>query len=236
MSTQIDPLAISADLLYAVKTGGETDALRERLAALDPNRLERAVSNRQAKLSFWLNTYNAYAQLLLEDEPTALDGGLLSRWKFFARDRIPVAGAWVSLDDVEHGMLRDSRHPLGLGYLPRPFPSSFERRFRLESVDPRIHFALSCGAESDPPVAVYSPEECDDELDVATEWYLAENVSYDPERGVATVPRVFLWYRGDFGGKRGVRSFLRRYNAIPDDEAPRLEYDENDRSVDVHET
>jgi NADP-dependent 3-hydroxy acid dehydrogenase YdfG len=54
-------------------------------------------------------------------------------------DRIPVAGVWLSLDDIEHGMLRGSKHPWGMGYLPRPFPSSFERRFRLERADPRIH-------------------------------------------------------------------------------------------------
>ena len=229
MPAQLDPLTIAADLLYRVKTGGDTAALRDRLAALDRERLRGVLSDRESKLAFWLNCYNAYAQVLLDDDPSLLESGFLERWKFFGR--VPVAGVWLSLDDIEHGLLRGSKHPFGMGYLPRPFPSSFEREFRLETVDPRIHFALSCGAESCPPVAVYSPDDCDEELDVSAEWFLEENVSYDAARDVATVPRLFLWYRGDFGGKRGVRTFLRRYDAVPPETRPTLEYDEYDWSV-----
>ena len=233
MSTQLDPLSVSADLLYAVKTDGAVDELRDYLATLDRERLTRSLSSRSRRLSFWLNCYNAYAQLLVERDPSVLEGDRLDRWKFFARDRVPVAGVWLSLDDIEHGMLRGSRHPWGMGYLPRPLPSSFEREFRLEGGDPRIHFALGVGSESCPPTTVFSPEDCRAELDVATEWYLEENVSYDPNQDVATVPRLFLWYRGDFGGKRGVLEFLREYGAIPGDETPVFVYDDPDRSVDV---
>ncbi len=233
MSTQLDPLSVSADLLYAVKTDGAVDDLRDYLATLDRERLRRSLSSRSRRLSFWLNCYNAYAQLLVERDPSVLAGNRLDRWKLFARDRIPVAGVWLSLDDVEHGMLRGSRHPWGMGYLPRPLPSSFERECRLEGGDPRIHFALGVGSESCPPITVFSPEDCREELDVATEWYLEENAHYDPDRGVVTVPRLFLWYRGDFGGKRGVLEFLREYGTIPQRDSPTLAYDDPDRSVEV---
>lgn len=233
MSTQLDPLTLSADLLYEVKTGGETAELRERLASFDRTRLRRALSSEPRRLSFWLNCYNAFAQVLLEEDPSLLDGSRLDRWKFFARDRIPVAGVYLSLNDVQHGMLRGSKHPWGLGYLPRPFPPPFERELRLDAVDPRIHFALSCGAESCPPIAVFTPDHVVEELDVATEWYLEENVSYDPAREVATVPRLFLWYRGDFGGASGIDAFLTRYGAIPETASPSLEYDDYDWSIEV---
>ncbi|MFC4248672.1 DUF547 domain-containing protein [Natribaculum luteum] len=224
MSTRLDPLTISADLLYAVKTGGDVAGLRDRLATLERERLSRALASRRQRLVFWLNCYNAYVQLRLDDGPS-LDDGPLSRWRFFARDWIPIAGRWLSLDDVEHGLLRSSKHPWGLGYLPRPFPSSFERTYRLEEVDPRIHFVLSKGTDKSPPVTVYSPDDCNEELDVATEWFLDENVSYDPNENVVTVPRLFLWYQGDFGGRRGVLEFLRRYDAVPPDATPSLAYD-----------
>ena len=233
MSTQLDPLTLSADLLYEVKTGGETDELRELLASFDRERFARALSSRSRRLSFWLNGYNAFAQLLLEDDPSLLEGGRIDRWRFFARVCFPIAGVHVSLDDVQHGMLRGSKHPWGFGYLPRPFPSSFERDCCVEGGDPRIHFALSYGAETCPPVAVYTPDDAANELDVATEWYLEENVSYDPQRDVATVPRLFRWYRGDFGGSAGVREFLGRYGAMPTDGSPTLEYDDFDRSIEV---
>ncbi|MFC4436558.1 MULTISPECIES: DUF547 domain-containing protein [Natrialbaceae] len=229
MSTQLDPLSLSADLLYTVKTEGTHDWLRTHLATLDRSRLERALSSREQRLSFWLNCYNAYAQLLLEETPELLEGGIVDRWKFFVRDRIPVAGVWLSLNDVLHGMLRRSKHPWGFGYVPRPFPSPFERRFRLEMCEPRVHFAVSRGSEHCPPVAVYSADDVDEELDIAIRWYLEETVSYDADDDTATIPRLFRRYRGDFGGKRGIREFLREYDAIPSDATPSLEYERLDR-------
>ena len=230
MSTQLDPLSLSGDLLYAVKTEGDADHLREQLATLERARLERALSTREGKLAFWLNCYNAFIQLRLEEEPDALEGSRLDRWKFFVRDRIPVAGTWLSLTDIEHGLLRSSKHPWGLGYLPRLFPSSFERRFRLEECDPRIHFALSRGAENSPPITVYSPTDVDAELDIAVEWFLEKNVEYDPDEGVAAVPRCFRRYQGDFGGRNGIVEFLEAYNAIPEGTRPVLTYEASDRA------
>lgn len=234
MPTQLDPLSLSGDLLYAVTTDGDgdTDRLRDRLATLDRSRLARALSSRERKLSFWLNCYNAYAQLRLEEEPGILEGGFLDCFKFLARDRIPVAGCWLSLNDIEHGLLRSSKHPWGLGYLPRPFPSSFEREFRLEQCDPRIHFTLCRGAENSPPIAIYSPEDVDEELNIAIEWFLEENVDYDPDDDVASIPRFFRRYRGDFGGKRGIVEFLQQYNAVPVGTTPTLEYEASNRAPD----
>lgn len=233
MPTQLEPLSLSADLLYAVKTGGDVEELRAHLATLERPQLDRALYGREQRLAFWLNVYNAYVQLLLEADPSVLDGGRLERWKFLVRDRIPIAGVTLSLSDIEHGMLRSSSHPWGLGYLPRPFQSAFERSFRLEAVDPRIHFALSRG-DHGPPVTVYSPQDVDRELDLAVEWSLEENVVYDAACNVATIPRRFLWYRGDFGGRRGIVAFLRKYGAVPPDASPKLEYDELDWSVDLN--
>ena len=235
MSTQLDPLSLSGDLLYTVKTEGDADPLRERLATLERSHLDRALSGRTGKLAFWLNCYNAYAQLLLEEEADddLFEGGLLDEWKFFARDQIPISGVWLSLNDIEHGLLRSSKLPWGMGYLPRLFPSSFERQFRLEECDPRIHFALSHGDDHCPPIAVYSPRDVDEELDIAIEWFLEENVSYDHDEAKATVPRLFRQYRGDFGGTSGIIAFLREYNAVPADATPSLEYERIDWSADL---
>ena len=93
-----------------------------------------------------------------------------------------------------------------------------------EDPDPRIHFACNCGAASCPAIRAYEPDGVDDQLDLATEAYLEETVAYDPEAGVARIPRVFLWYRGDFGGADGIRAFLRAYDAIPDGADPTLRH------------
>lgn len=235
MSTQLDPLSLSADLLYAVKTDGDPEAFERRLAAFDRSQLRRSLCGRARRLAFWLNCYNAYLQLRCEADPSVFEGGSLERWKFYARDRVPIAGVRLSLADIEHGLLRGSKHPWGLGYLPRPFPSPFEREFRLESVDPRIHFALSRIGETGPPSTVFSASDVDEELDLTTEWYLEETVVYDAGSNIVRVPFVFLWYRGDFGGGAGVLEFLREYDALPE-RTPRLEYESvygEDWSVDI---
>lgn len=234
MPKQLEPVSLSADLLYAVKTGGDVEELRGHLATLQLSQVKRALSGRAQRLAFWLNTYNAHVQLLLEMDQQTLVRGRLERWKFRTRDRIPIAGVRLSLSDIEHGMLRSSAHPWGLGYLPRPVQSTFERTFRLEHVDPRIHFALSRGDHASPMTA-YSPQDIDQELDLAVEWFLEENVFYDDLERVAIVPPRFLWYRGDFGGRRGTIDFLRRYDAIPPTATPSLRYDEPACSIEFVE-
>ncbi|WP_323192978.1 DUF547 domain-containing protein, partial [Halostella sp. PRR32] len=68
--------------------------------------------------------------------------GLVPRRPIFRRNLLTVAGESLSVDDVEHGILRRSRSGIGLGYVPRLRRSRFERRHRVDDVDPRIHFAL----------------------------------------------------------------------------------------------
>jgi hypothetical protein len=94
---------------------------------------------------------------------------------------------------------------------------SFEHRYRLATVDPRLHFALHCGAASCPAIRAYEPDVVDDQLDTATRAYLDATVEFDPDGGAVRVPRVFRWFPGDFGGKSGVRDFLRRYDHLPDE-------------------
>ncbi|SFR44652.1 DUF547 domain-containing protein [Halogeometricum limi] len=232
-SPSVDPASLSARYLLAVRTGdgaAATDA-RERLSAIDPATLSRCLPDDAHRTAFWLNVYNAVVQERLTERPEAFD----RRTRFFRRDQVPVAGRLLSLDDVEHGILRRSMLSWGLGDLPRPFPDGFERANRVDERDFRVHFALNCGAASCPPIAVYGPETIDRDLDWATEGYLRSAVDYDAGAGVARVPRLFLWYRGDFGGGAGIREILRRYDRVPEDASPKLRYHGYDWSLSLGE-
>jgi hypothetical protein len=215
-----DPVALSRTLLEGVRRGRDTADARRRLAAVDPGALLAALDADDRRLAFWCNVYNAYAQHLLAADPDRWE----RRWLFFRRSLIPVAGRSLSLDDVEHGILRRSMSSLGLGYLPRLLTSEFEWRARVDERDPRVHFALNCGAESCPPIAAYDANAVDDQLDLAVGGYLDATVEYDADRDLARVPRLFLWYRGDFGGRDGAVAFLREYDVIPVDADPTLRY------------
>jgi hypothetical protein len=225
-----DPVSLSAEFLLAVRRGEPTAGLAADLADLDDGALAAELDTDRARVAFWTNVYNAVTQRALAADP----GRYERRQQFFTADLVAVAGRPLSLDDIEHGILRRSHHKLTLGYLrvPRPFRSAFTDRHAPDERDPRVHFALNCGAASCPPVAAYTREAVDEQLDLTTRGYLDEHVEYDPGEGTVWVPRVMLWFRGDFGGKRGVYDFLRRYDQLPRGVTPSLSYLEWDWSFD----
>lgn len=84
-------------------------------------------------------------------------------------------GLAAQADDIEHGILRgNATAPASLGallklpFLARPqFKKGDPRReYVVTPVDPRIHFALVCGAKSCPPIKLYTPDNLDDGLQV----------------------------------------------------------------------
>lgn len=220
-----DPCNLAVDYLQSVRRGEASEAILAQIRELDPGRL--AGLSDAAKTAFWINLYNANVQDRLADDPDSFD----RKWRFFRADAIPVAGRSLSLDDIEHGLLRRSRFRWGLGYLPNPFAGGFKRRLRVSTVDPRIHFALNCGAASCPPIAFYTTDDLDGQLSVATAGYLESTVEYDAERGIVRVPRLMLWYRGDFGGKRGILELLREHDLLPKRASPRLNHRSYDWSL-----
>jgi len=217
------PTALAQDLLTACKCGEATEGCRAALAALDDSTLRPLRESRRTALAFWLNCYNAGTQLLLRERP-GLYESQLRFFRFFWAPALTVGGRSLSLDRIENGLLRGGRSKYGLGYLPKFLVSTFEHRYRLAGCDPRIHFALNCGAESCPAIRAYEPDRVDQQLDLATRSYLASTVAHDPDENVVRVPRVCLWFRGDFGGASGIRTFLREYGAIPGDATPKIRY------------
>jgi hypothetical protein len=217
------PTRLARDLLLACKRGDSTGQYRSALAEATDTDSRQIREDRQAGLAFWLNCYNAGTQLLLQERPNLYESPLRFV-RFFHAPAVTVGGTSLPLDRIENGLLRAGRSKYGLGYLPKIYVTTFERRYRLDDCDPRIHFALNCGAESCPAIRTYAPERVDEQLDRATRSYLDATVEYDRDSGTVRVPRVFLWFRGDFGGGSGIREFLRSYDAIPDDATPKLRH------------
>jgi hypothetical protein len=222
---EYDPVALSAAFLRGHRTGADTSAVREALSSLPESALTRL--GPEAARAFWLNCYNAATQHRLTDAQVPYG----DRGAFFADDAVTVAGAALSLDAIEHGILRDGQSKLGLGYVPRLTASRFERRHTLTR-DFRIHFALNCGAVSCPVIRAYDAETLDETLDAAAQRYLDESADYDAARNVARVPRLCIWFRGDFGGRRGVQRMLERYEQVPTGARPRLRYADWNWSLD----
>ena len=137
---------------------------------------------------------------------------------FFRKAAYNIGGYRFNCDDIEHGVLRGNRgHP----YIPGPqFAASDPRRKTvLKHLDPRIHFALNCASQSCPPIAVYTPENIDRQLDTAAYNFIDTTVKILTKKNRLSISPIFKWYMPDFGGHQGVISFLIKY--IHDDDRRR---------------
>jgi hypothetical protein len=70
-------------------------------------------------------------------------------------------------------------------------------------MDPRIHFALVCGARSCPPIGFYESERIGFQLQLAAESFInGPNVRIAPPDETIFLSMIFKWYKSDFGGTR----------------------------------
>lgn len=142
--------------------------------------------------AFLINAYNAATvELVLTRYPNLPSikdlGGLLSSpWK---PQWIALLGGKVSLDDIEHGMLR--------------------RRGAYD--DPRVHFALNCASVGCPMLReeAFTAERLDVQLDQQAARFMADRTRnrWNAQRSRLELSKIFDWYGEDFRlGHRGIGS------------------------------
>lgn len=214
---------VSQELLMAAKLEEATDSLTEILKNLPVTSLGQ-LSTDSEKKAFWINIYNAFTQILLSKDANKYQ----KRNSFFGNKQITIAQTKLSLDDIEHGILRHSKIKWSLGYFDKIFPGKFERENRVKKVDYRIHFSLNCGAKSCPPVAFYRAEGLEKQLDQATKSYLKGESNYNKENNIIYLPAIMGWFRRDFGGKKKMIALLRIIGIIPQDQKPTIHFKKYD--------
>lgn len=145
------------------------------------------------------NLYNALTvRLIVENYPVSsirnIKPNLFSTgpWK---QDIITLHDERVSLDDIEHKMLRQ------------------------EFDDPRVHYAVNCASIGCPNLrsSAWEAATLNEELDAAARDYInhPRGVSVRKD-GRLAVSSIYKWFREDFGGnEKGVIDHLLRY-AAPD--------------------
>lgn len=181
--------------------GADRTALKsylDSLSAVTPSAFAGwARSERQA---FLINAYNAFTvELILTKYPDMKSikdlGNLLSSpWK---PKWIPLLGGKVSLDDVEHAMLRK----------------------RGDYDDPRVHFAVNCASIGCPALReeAFVAERIDAQLNEQTLRFMSDRSRnrFNAQRGRLELSKIFDWYGEDFRlGHRGIASlpnFAARY-------------------------
>ncbi len=220
---------LSMNLISAVKNNTDYQKYVNEYKALPLNKLAKSLDNDKKVKAFWINTYNAYVQILLSEDSSLFE----DRGAFFKGDLINVGGEMISLDFIEHGIIRGSVVKLSMGFLKDPFASKLEKQFRVEETDGRIHFAVNCGATSCPDVAVYSSYELDDELDEISRQFLQRTTEYNKSEDEVYVTTLFSWFKGDFSDRGGVIGYLKEYDCIPENADPDVNYKDYDWTLDL---
>jgi len=206
--SQVDYSSLRYDPAYA-------DYREKCLAALSGYKPQRLLTVDERR-AFWINLYNALvidAVINFGVQQSVIEGrlGLLT---FFRRAAYQVDGRRVSLEDIEHGILRCNR---GNPYMPGPhFPLDDPRMTWVLPLDPRIHFALNCGGRSCPPIRSYHPEKLNEQLDLAARSFVTNETEIHPESDQLFLSRIFRWYEADFGGRQGILEFIAHH--VPDDD------------------
>jgi hypothetical protein len=174
--------------------------------------------SREQQVALWVNAYNAFTvRLILDHYPlkSIREIGVLPgaawREKFIAMGPLVGKGAKLSLNDVEHEILR------------KQFP------------DARLHFALVCASKSCPELRAeaYRAERLGEQLDDAGRRFLADASKNQLTGATWKVSSIYKWYREDFERDGpGLLPFLRRVSGAPKDAAtPELEFLEYDWSL-----
>ncbi len=174
------------------------DNVKEYVAALPEYDLS-TLGTREEKIAFWINTYNALsmhgALEAIAKDPRFLENGHEGLWhrvRFFFTTKHNVGDERLSLNDIE-------------------------KKLRFDLHEPRVHFALVCGAESCPPLkgGLYSASGLDHELDMAAKIFVNSPNGLIVERDQTRVrlSRVFKWYGRDFApDEPGVLRYLSEFH------------------------
>lgn len=164
------------------------------LAAQRPTQLTRP-----QQLAYWINLYNALTvEVVLDHYPVQsirrIKFGRLLALGPWGKDLIEVDGTPLSLDDIEHRILR----PV------------FQ--------DPRIHYGVNCASIGCPDLRAeaYRGEIIDDQLESAARTYINHTRGVEVRNGRLRVSSIYHWFSEDFGETdTAVIAHLRQY-AEPD--------------------
>ncbi len=186
-------------------------------AASQLNHLDLSqLKSQSEKLTFWINIYNALTihgiiDLGIEDSVREVRG-------FFSKVSYQVGGHAFSLDEIEHGILRQNQkqHFFARRLFGRGDP---RLAFMLDEPEPRIHFTLVCGSKSCPPIGTYQQEKIEHQLTLAASGFVnSENVTLDREANRLGLSKIFQWYGKDFGTRDDLIRFLAYYRRNPEDQ------------------
>lgn len=176
---------------YAAVTSADQERLDSYIEELQ--QVDVPGLNRDEQMAYWINFYNALTvKVILDNFPVesirdiSLPGSRGGPWK---AKLVSVMGMELSLDDIEHGILR----PIWK--------------------DARIHYAVNCASMGCPNLAagVYTAENLEEFLDAAAGAYVNHPRGVDRNGRRLYLSSIYNWYKEDFGNRTELETHLLKY-------------------------
>ena len=156
--------------------------------------------SKQETLAYYINLYNAATvKLIVENLPINSIKDINRPW---TKSRIQVGNDKLSLDDIEHKILR-------------------------KMDEPRVHFALNCASISCPKLIpeAYTADKLNEQLERVTKEFInssENNITSD----FIQISSIFKWYRRDYkvNGKVDVIGFINQYSEVKINPSAKISY------------
>ena len=147
--------------------------------------------SRDEQFAFWVNLYNAATvDLILREYPvkSIREIGLLGQGPWGDK-RLKVQGRKLSLDDIEHAILR----PIWK--------------------DVRIHYAVNCASIGCPNLATkaWRADQLEPMLDAAAAAYINHPRGFAMVNGSLVASNIYEWYEVDWGSPEKVLAHARKF-------------------------
>lgn len=155
--------------------------------------------SRNEKLAYWINAYNAFTiKLITDNYPVQSIKDINNPWdqKF-----IPINGDMLSLNHIEHEILRNMN-------------------------EPRIHFAIVCASESCPKLLneAFVAEKLDKQLTYATKEFLNDTSKNKITANQLELSKIFKWFSKDFKQNGSLIDFLNQFTEVNISEDTKIKY------------
>jgi len=162
------------------------------------------------QMAYWMNAYNAYTiKLILEHYPlkSIKDIGASIQIPFvttpWAAKFFTIGGTKMSLDNIEHGVLR--------------------KKFN----DPRIHFAIVCASLSCARLRneAYTGDQLEHQLDDQGRDFMNNPAKNKVGKDAAQLSKYFDWYKGDWNQNgQSVAAWVNKYSATKMDPTAKITF------------
>lgn len=161
---------------------------------------------KEEKLAYWINAYNAFTiKLLVDNYPLKSIKDIEAPWD---KKFIPIDGELISLNYIEHEILRQMN-------------------------EPRIHVAINCASVSCPQLLneAFIAGELNSQLNKVTSRFINNPTKNIISGNQLHLSKIFMWFKKDFGQKdSSIIEFINQYSLVkakPDSKINYLKYNWN---------